>query len=191
MIDLENIWKHTTEHPQWSVFGNAADFAALPGTHQAQVFFLDRTATSYLFSFAGDQAHLVTGGGWDPFAKGNFRSVETCPHLLENEESHALLKKWLYQRGIPFSNWIFILSDDYDHALLTSWKILVKYAPGIFFRGDVMVFDKTLNWCLYYFHENQLFFGKDKRYDPADNERMMQELNERKKKYPQFRHPYL
>jgi hypothetical protein len=69
--------------------------------------------------------------------------------------------------------------------------MLLRFSPFIFYGDDVAVFDRSINWCLFYYHENDMFFGKDRKYDAGENERMMAELNERKKKYPQFRHPYL
>jgi hypothetical protein len=191
MIDLDNVRNYTTDHPAWSVFGNAQEFQSLPETHQARIFFLNRTATKYLFSFTNPAANLFTGDSSNPFAKGNFRSVEECDDLANFPETNNRLKKWLYKRGISFDTWVFVLFEHYDHALLLTWKMFIKYAADILFVGDVMVFDKTLSWALFYFHENQLFFGKEAQYDPRQNEQMMQALNERKKRYPQFKHPYL
>lgn len=192
MIDLSNIRQYTIPPPEgWTAFGNKENFEALPPTHQAQIFFLDETARTYLFSFTGPSANLITGGSWDPFARGNFRTVEECEALAGTDESNAALKKWLHSRGLPFATWVFVLSEDYHEPLLTTWKMVVKYAPLLFFGGDVMVFDSTQNWCLFYFHENRLFFGRDSQYNPAQTDAEMEALNERKKKYPQFRHPYL
>lgn len=192
MIDLASIRNYTRPHPEGgSAFGSAEEFAALPETHREQILFLDKTATDYLFSFTGEGANLVTGGGWDPFARGNFKTVEECDALQGTEESNSALKKWLYGRGLPFSTPVFVLFDDYRGAMLLTWKMVVKYAPLLLFSGDVMVFDASLNWCLYYFHENRAFFGKDSQYDPAENSAKMEALNERKKAFPQFRHPYL
>jgi hypothetical protein len=44
---------------------------------------------------------------------------------------------------------------------------------------------------LFFYHEDQLFFGSGPVYDATNDEKKMEELNERKKNYPQFRHPYL
>lgn len=191
MIDMDNIRNYTTDLQGWSAFGNKEEFKSLPETHQHQILFLDQTATKYLWSFTGPSANLFTGGEWDPFAKNNFKKVEECHHLGNYSESNRLLKKWLYQRGISFDTWIFVLFEMYDQAVLMTWKMLIKYCSDIFFFEDVVAFDRTLNWAMFYFHENQLFFGRDNQYDPTENEQMMQALNERKKNFPQFRHPYL
>ena len=192
MIDLFNIHNFTIPHPDGaSTFGNAKHFEALPEAHKEQILFLDKTARKYLFSFTNPSANLFTGDNWNPFAKGNFKIVEECHDLLNTGESNQQLRKWLFKRGIPFKTWVFVLFEGFDDPVMMTWKMLIKYSHLILFGEDVMIFDRSLNWSLFYFHENQLFFGKDNMYDPGENDEMMKALNERKKKYPQFRHPYL
>lgn len=190
MIDLENIKNFSITRPGgWTIFGSATEFDALPEATKDQVFFLNKEATKYLLGYV-HTARLLTGGGWDPFAKGNFKKVETFYKFYGDDESRQLLKKWLYHRGIAFSNEVFLLQSNED-AILSTWKMIIRYSPFIFPGDDVMVFDRTLNWCLFYYHENEMFFGKDNVYDPSDDEKTLEALNELKKKFPQFRHPYL
>ncbi len=151
--------------------------------------FLDAHATKFLFRFI-ENAGLLTGGGWDPFARGNFAQVEEYKDLYQSEESQQDLKKWLYRRAIPFRNWVFVLTGG-GEALMMTWKMVLKYSHLIFPFDDTMVFDRTLNWCLFYYHEDLMFFGRNNVYDTSADELEMQRLNERKKKYPAFRHPYL
>lgn len=191
MIDLENIKDFVIPRPDgWTIFGNAAQFDALPEATKDQVFFLSPDATGYLFDYV-HIVQLITGGGWDPFVKGNFKTVETFDAFYGDDKSRQLLKKWLYHRGLAFSTMVFLLQSSNEPAILTTWKMILRYAPLIFPGDDVLVFDKTLNWCLFYYHENKLFFGKDNVYDPSEDDKQMEALNERKKKFPQFRHPYL
>jgi len=192
LIDLNNIKAFSTAQPKgWTVFGSAEEFDALPETYKDQIIFLNKDAEKYLYEFV-EHAGLLTGGGWDPFAKGNFKTVEEFEHAVGNLDNNQLLKKWLFNRGIPFRTWVFVLFDGGNtQPLLITWKLFIKYANDIFGTGDVMVFDQTINWCLFNYHEGQLFFGKDNIYDAVADEQKMMELNERKKKFPQFRHPYL
>ena len=191
LIDLNNIKNFTTTRPDGrSIFGSIADFDALPETHKAQILFLDKAAEKYIYEFV-NRAGLLTGGGWAPFEKGNFKIVEEYGDVVDLQINIPLLKKWLYNRGIPFRNWVFVLCDSNPQPLLMTWKMFIKYAFDIFIIGDTVLFDQTLNWCLFNYHEGQLFFGKNNVYDPSDDEVYMKELNERKKKYPQFKHPYL
>lgn len=48
---------------------------------------------------------------------------------------------------------------------MLTWKMVIKYCEGIFFGEDIMIFDNTFNWGLFYYHEGQLYFGKDKIFD--------------------------
>lgn len=190
MIDLNNIKQFSEPRPAgWTAFGNAEQFDALPDATRDQIFFLNKEATRFLSEFL-EVANLITGGGWNPFAKGNFKQVEEFHQFFHGEESRQALKKWLYRRGVPFATWVFLLQNS-ENAILTTWKMTLRYSPFIFYGDDILVFDRTLNWCLFYYHENNMFFGRDNIYDPREDEKKMQEWNERKKKYPQFRHPYL
>ncbi len=189
MISLDNLLQYTVSAtPKWSLFGDAAAFEALPQETRDQVSFLDKKATDYLLDLL-HTARLITGGGWEPFQQ-NFKTVETFDRFYENDESRRLLKKWLYHRGIPFSRQVFLLETN-ENAVAITWKMLLRYSPFIFPGDDVAVFDSSLNWCLFYYHDNKMSFGRDRIYDPAEDEQRMRQLNERKKKYPQFRHPYL
>lgn len=193
MVDLDNIRNFTTDKPPgWTLFGTPREFEELPPTHRAQIRFLNKEAIDYIYQFSGRSFNLVSGDLWDPFAKGNFRAVEKFYDFTNFKESWQHLKKWLYQRGIPFSTWVFVLPNGICGPMLTTWKMVVRYSRDLFLIDDVMVFDRTLNWCLFFFHENELFFGKDPAgYDPAEDLKRMEALNERKRKYPQFKHPYL
>jgi hypothetical protein len=191
MVDLDNIRQFTVPRPEgWTVFGNAADFDALPETHKDQILFLDEAASKYIWKFSSD-ANLLTGGGWAPFEKGNFRQVDQFSDFRRNEESNGALKKWLHHRGIAYPTWVFVLNEGDDQVILTTWKMVIKYATDLFTINDTLIFDSTLNWCLFFYHEDQLFFGSGPVYDPTEGEKRIEALNERKKQFPQFRHPYL
>lgn len=191
MIDFSNIHLYSIPPPQnGTVFGSPAQFDALPGTHKEQILFLNKKAEKFLYEFV-DNAQLISDGGWAPFSKGIFKTVEQYEHAVDLQENIPLLKKWLYTKGIPFSTRVFVLSDSNSEPLLMTWKMLIKYAFDLFIIGDTMVFDPSCNWCVFNYHEGQLFFARDNIYDSSGMEHYMQELNERKKKYPQFKHPYL
>ncbi|MBO9659699.1 MAG: hypothetical protein J7527_12835, partial [Chitinophagaceae bacterium] len=170
MVDLSNILNFTVPVPEdWTAFGNAAEFEALPVETKDQVHFLNKEGTGYLFDLI-HSAGLITGGGWAPFEKGNFKSVEKTYGFSTTDEGRQALKKWLYQRGIPFAAEVFLLEES-NHAIVTTWKMIIRYSPFIFPGGDVVVFDRTLNWCLFYFHEDEFFFGRDRQYDPSADDK--------------------
>ncbi len=190
MIDLENTRSFSVARPDFSIFGTAAAFDLLPETHREQILFLDVVASKYIWSFS-NAAHLLTGGLWAPFEKNNFKEVDEFNQFYGTSESEQFLKKWLYKRGIAFNTWVYLLEESNNQVILTTWKMVVKYAADLFISNDLMLFDKTLNWCLIYFHHNQLFFGRGNVYDASEDDKRAEELNERKKNFPQFKHPYL
>lgn len=191
MVNINNIQNFTEDRPvTGSVFGTATTFDELPETHKAQILFLNKEASDFLYSYSSS-AHIITGGIWNPFEKRNFKDVDTFDDFTGSERNEHALKKWMYKRAIPFSSWVFLLEDGNNQALLLTWKMVVKYAPQLFVMSDMIVFDATVNWCLVYFHEGKLFFGKHNVYNTDEDDKKMEALNEQKKKYPQFRHPYL
>lgn len=187
MVDIKNIQQFTVQRPNtWTLFGSVEDFDSLPETHKSQIFFLDKTACKFIYEFSS-AAKLVTGDISNPFAKGNFKIVEVFSDFSNTDESRKQLKKWLFNRGISFQTWVFVLPNYNDYPVLTTWKMIVKYSGDIFFNDDITIFDESINWCLFYFHHDKLFFGKDNIYDPADDYKKMEAVNEVKKMYPNFK----
>jgi hypothetical protein len=188
--DLNNIQRFTTGHPgKDTPFGDASDFAAMPGTHQAQMAFLDVSAKKFIHELLVT-ARIMTGNVYDPFAKGNFKTVDSFTGFSRTGPLADALRKWVYRRGVPFAREVFVVPNYNDYPVLTTWKMVVKYAPELFNHDDIAVFDRSLSWCLFCFHEGEVFFGRDPFYDPAEDEEAIQKLNERKQKYPDFRHPF-
>jgi len=179
MIDIENLKQFQAEGPgRWTAFD---EFDKLPATYKDQITFLDKQATEFLYDYV--KAAKLIASNDDPFSKGNFKIVEKYTAMADESG----LKKWLYNRGIPFKDEVFLYGRD---CIVTTWKIVVKYAPSLFFSEDTVVFDKTLNWCLFYFHHDHLFFGKDNIYDPSNDLIKMEEINRLKKLYPTMKFPY-
>lgn len=182
MIDIENIKQYEIERPNtWTIFGDPEDFDKMPIEHKDQIIFLGKEADKYLDKFM-NAAKLVDVND-DPFRKNNFKNVSKY-YITEDEQA---LKKWLYNLEIPFKTNVFLCEDSF---IYTTWKMVVKYSPNIFFRNDVIVFDKTLNWCLFYFHHDVLFFGRGNIYDSKQDESHMEMINKLKQQYPQFNFPY-
>lgn len=190
MIDFNNIKQFTTHRPDHhTLFGSPKDFDELPEIHKEQILFLNAEASKFMYKFCS-LAKLLTGPAWDPFAKGNFKIVEQFSDFADTGESRSALKKWLFNRNIRFRSWIFVLPNYDQFAFITTWKMLIKYSGELFFSDDVIVFDVSINWCLFYFHEDRLFFGKDNIYDPAEDEKNMELISALKKKFPQHNFPY-
>jgi hypothetical protein len=103
-----------------------------------------------------------------PFKKDFFRRIESLALTPVDHQDKLLkedqkVKKWLYRRGIPFAVPVF-LSYDSSNAVLTTWKMLVRHWRLFYYSisDDLTVCDGSMNWCLLFFHEHELFFGTNK-----------------------------
>lgn len=101
-----------------------------------------------------------------PFTSGFFRSVESIP--LDKDE--RAVRKWLFDRGVLFKTAVF-LSYRYqrDLAIATTWKMVVKYWDAFWYPGadDLTVIDGSLVWALFFWHEEQAFFGDNRGIRPS------------------------
>lgn len=99
-----------------------------------------------------------------PFTEGFFKTIDRVNFGLEEEKD---VRKWLYHRGFPFDKEVY-LSWNEAHSLKTTWKILIKYFDDFFYPGpdDLTVFDESLNWAILFFHESEIYFGTNEKYDP-------------------------
>lgn len=144
---------------QWTILGSPDDFAQMPLTHQDQILFLDPSSTQAVYDAFHRRDLLCGDDGWGnrPFTHGCYKTV-----MQYRVEENADLKKWLYQRGVPFVENIFLLSAFSTKdapAIFTSWKIVVKYAPEIFSGDNIVAVGEIGNWCLHYHHDGMLTFA--------------------------------
>jgi hypothetical protein len=94
-----------------------------------------------------------------PFTDGYFRTVVSTA-ISESQGEDSRVRKWLYQRGIPFGQRV-LLSYQSELAIETTWKILIKYWSDFYYPGsdDLTVIDGSFTWALFFFHEDHVFFG--------------------------------
>jgi hypothetical protein len=194
-MTLDELKSHRIDPPQvWTVFGAPEDFNTMPKVHRDQVIFLDKEAGDFLANYlkasrmyypphSPPNEPSEESSHW-PFRFNYFKTIEKLMYPEADK-----LKKWLFNRGIPFRAEVFVLADD-GPEIITTWKMIVKYAPVLFWRGDVEVFDKTLNWGLYFFHEDAIFFGKDNINSGEIDQKSMAEINEAKRLFPDASFPY-
>lgn len=190
MINLMNVKQFALDEPPgWTLLGNAKEFANLPETHREQICFLDGLAAQFMYDYL-NASHIITGEAYDPFSKHHFKTVDRLSYISHTSEGISDLKKWLYRRGVPFKSEVFVLPVYDAYPFITTWKIVLKYSGDIFRHDDVVVFDQTFNWCLYYHHDNQLLFGKDNVYDTREDEKNMEEAIRRRLQFPGYKPPY-
>lgn len=187
-MDFQHLQQHRTDFPRRSFLGTAADAAALPAEHQDQIHFLDIEATQfaehYLHVSYMQQGAMSTAHPF-PFRAGYFQQVEN--HSYRSLEG---LKKWLYQRAIPFSHYGLLIRDDSGQAVWLTWKMVIKYAGQLFRHTGRLMFDETLNWGLFYDHHGLFTFGRNRIFNPEEEYQQMYEQNELRQQYPFLRFPY-
>lgn len=101
-----------------------------------------------------------------PFRVGLFRRTESL--IFRSDEQDALekedhlVKKWLYHRGIPFTAPVFLIYDS-SNVVRTTWKMLIRHWRLFYYPAsdDITICDPSLNWCLLFFHEDELHFGSN------------------------------
>lgn len=185
MIDLTNIQEHEIDRPNvWTCLGSPSDFDSLSDEFKDQIKFLDKEASNFLYKYF-EASRFHTGPVWEPFEKKNFKYVEKITVGLDE----SIIKKWLFKRGFPFSKWVFVLPNYGNEPLMMTWKMVIKKCENLFFADDVVIFDETNQWCLTYWHEDEMYFGQINTTDPEIGYNEIKEMDELEKKYPGYKHP--
>ncbi|TLM89437.1 hypothetical protein [Hymenobacter jeollabukensis] len=188
MLDFQPLRKHRTDFPSYSFMGSAAEVALLPAEHQAQMHFLDAEGSRFVDAYL-DASYLMRRatdqGNSRPFRTGYFKHLET-----HQNETPAALKKWLYERGIPFRHEVLLHGCTSNQDVLLTWKMLIKYAKRIFRVHDWLVFDETLYWALFYHHDGLFTFGRDRSFAPEEQFQQMYAQQELRRRYPFLKFPY-
>ncbi|HEX6983145.1 MAG TPA: hypothetical protein VF181_10325 [Balneolaceae bacterium] len=175
--------KNVPEPDRWLYFA-PPQFEALPPEHQDQLLFLDTASTDAVLEAVNSVDILCGDGGWgnNPFSDGCYKSVEHFkmqwkedkqkgeidpedgeiwyPLSLTNESE---LKKWLYHRGVAFKAEVLLLkafAAKDSPVLMTTWKMVVKFAETFFSGDNAIFFDPKLSWCLHYHNDGILHFAK-------------------------------
>ena len=180
MISFSNIKSYSTDFPKTGSFlWSEEDAAQIPQTHKDQICFLNKEASLFVENYLNG-SKMLTGPVWKPFNERYFKTVEAVEVTEEFQEG---IKKWLYKKPIPFDKWVYLHGDRSGQAVTLTWKMVIKYWDGLFWADDLILFDETLNWGLFYFHEDVLFYGYEKCFDKAYEYEKTLELNELKSRY--------
>ncbi|MBL1279137.1 MAG: hypothetical protein COA33_002645 [Fluviicola sp.] len=171
----KNISKYWTGKlpKSWSFLDSIEDANNIPTEHKDQIHFLNEEGSELIRNLL---IHSKMTGNipLQPF-KNYFKVVK---RFSVTENCSNTIKKWLYNTGIPFSKYVLIDSDRSGSAVILTWKMVIKYWEGIFFSEDVMIFDSTFEWGLFYFHHDELYFGNQIIFDRKVEEEKMIQLNE-------------
>jgi hypothetical protein len=159
--DFSNIYEHIIPLDIFRLKQRFTDemYGKLPDQHLEQLKPLDTKASNFLWNFISDtRLHQDT-----PFRKDFFRTIDKAKITNEN---HKEIKKWLYQRGLPFDHNVFLSWQPKD-AMIVPWKILIKYFDHFYASDDLTVIDQSLTWALLFYHEDEIYFGTKKDFKPS------------------------
>ncbi len=164
MVDFENISEHIIPMEDFRLRWRFTDpkYDQLPGIHLDQLRPLDEEASKFIWNFIEDtNLHAHT-----PFQKGLFRTIDKMKIWTGNGSE---VKKWLYQRGLPFEKQVF-LSWQPTEAMIVPWKLLIKYFDSFYYGSadDLTVIDQSLNWALLFYHEDEIYFGTSEEFIPQE-----------------------
>jgi len=164
MISLDKIELHTIPMEEFQLQWRFNDekYDKLPKQHLEQLKPLNNNASKYLWDLISD----LGIHDHNPFKKNYFKNVDSAKILANNENE---IRKWLYKRGFPFNKTVY-LSWQPGEALITNWKMLIKYYDCFYYGGsdDLTIIDKSLNWAVLFFHEEEIHFGTNEKYEPAN-----------------------
>ncbi|PPK95811.1 hypothetical protein LY01_01404 [Nonlabens xylanidelens] len=136
--------------------------------HKDQIIALNSKASRFLREFKQTQKYLRSTSAIEKY----FEQVEELPL---NNIDFKKMKKWLYNRGIPFDQKVFLLSES-NWGFILTWKMLIKLSESIFYSSDDFIWDKTLNWCMIFDHEDVFVFGKNRNYNVETHSRELEEI---------------
>lgn len=162
-IDFDNIFQHVIRLDDFRMKWRFTEetYNMLPKKHLDQLKPLDNEAAKFLWDYIGKtNLHNDT-----PFKKDFFRTIDKARILGGNERE---IRKWLYQRGLPFDKPVF-LSWQPTEAMIVPWKLLIKYFDSFYYvsSDDLTVIDESLNWALLFYHEDEIYFGTNKDFKPS------------------------
>jgi hypothetical protein len=159
-VDFDSISEHVISMDNFPLKWRFTEekYDKLPVEHVRQIKPLDKEASQFLWEF------IIQSNLHDdvPFKKGLFRTIDKAKILDNNQEN---IKKWLYQRGFPFDKMVF-LSWQPTEAAIVPWKIFIKYFDSFYYGSsdDLTIIDRSLNWSLLFYHEDEIYFGTNEKY---------------------------
>jgi hypothetical protein len=95
--------------------------------------------------------------------------------LTLGENQNQKVKKWLYEKRIPFDHKVFWINQP-EWGFILTWKMVIKFSDNIFFGTDEVIWDKTLNWCLIFDHHDVFYFGKNRNLNTDKHSEEIDEI---------------
>lgn len=162
-IGFDNILDHIISMDDFALKWRFTEdkYDKLPPLHLEQLKPLDEQASKFL----SDYIDLSSLHYDIPFKRNFFRILDKI-EITESDDIE--IKKWLYQRGLPFEKDVY-LSWGPSSAMIVPWKLVVKYFNAFYYSSsdDLTVIDQSLNWALLFFHEDEIYFGTNEVFLPS------------------------
>lgn len=160
----------------WTFLGDPKEADAIPNEHKDQIHFLSKEGDEIIGKLIDNSRMLFdwwkdVEGVKVPFNREYFKNFEEFSISVDDKR----LKKWLFERGFPFSKYVFLYGD--DSAMLT-WKMVIKYCESIFHAHDLIIIDSSLEWALFYIHNDSIYFGKDVIFDRDKHGEKVYKINQ-------------
>lgn len=164
-MDFSNIDEHVVPMKEFDLKWRfiEEEYDKLPDEHLSQLLPLNKVASKYLWDYIS-QTDLHKDV---PFKKDFFRTIDRYKISEGNEKG---VKKWLYQRGLPFEKNVY-LSWQPNDAMIVPWKILIKYFDSFYYRSsdDLTIIDQSLDWALFFYHTDEIYFGTNNGFKPVES----------------------
>jgi len=170
-ITLENV--HTFSIPLENhplIWKFVDDSKKLSAEFEDQIIALNSEASRFLWGFRSTQRYLSSIS-----AIGKYFNEQDELSFGENDSQKV--KKWLYERQIPFDQKVFWIAQP-EWGFILTWKMIIKFSDELFFGSDEIIWDKTLNWALIFDHNDVFYFGKNRNFNA---EKHSEEITEIKK----------
>lgn len=157
MITFDNIKSYKTDFPDaWTFLWSPEEAAKIPTEHKEQIHFLNDEAKAFLASYIKDH-NILTPHPNQPLNPTLFDKIEDydIDEMSDNE-----IRKWLQSKPIAADSYVYIDSERSGQAVALTWKMVQTYYEGLFFSEDLLIFDQSLDWALFYHHEDYISFGQ-------------------------------
>ncbi len=163
-LEFDNLFQHVVPMDEFQMKWRFTEenYHKMPKHHLEQLKPLDNKASKFLSDYIAEtNLHNDI-----PFKKDFFRTIDKARILEGNEKE---IKKWLYQRGLPFDKPVFLSWQPTD-AMIVPWKLLIKYYDCFFYGSsdDLTVINQGLNWALLFYHEGEIYFGTNKDFKTSE-----------------------
>jgi len=151
------LWDHLPERDR-DFFCFEDDYLPLRSDHAAQIGLLAAEDAARLSSWAFSS--LPAGWPERPDERFEHEVMLNIQGCWNDEARRAEVRKWLFDRSVPFSRSVYLLYDK-KRVVQTTWKMVVRYWDAFAWSVgySMIAVDHTLTWACCFHHEDMFVFG--------------------------------